>query len=91
MLMEGNIMQFDQLSNDTIGAAIEVHKELGPGLLESTYEKCLARELHLRGIEFEVQNSIPVEYKGIIIDCGYRADLILNDSLIVELRSKVTP
>ena len=61
-------MKFDELSNRVIGCAIEVHRELGPGLLESTYEQCLARELSLNGIEFKLQHPLTVEYKGMRID-----------------------
>jgi hypothetical protein len=70
-------IKFSELSNKLIGWAIEVHRELGPGLLESTYEQCLARELALNGIDFELQVAVPVEYKGLKLDCGYRADLIV--------------
>lgn len=74
------------LTYSVIGAAIEVHRYLGPGLLESTYEKCLARELKLQKIAFETQVLIPLEYKGIKLDCGYRVDLIIEDSIVVELK-----
>ena len=80
-------MEFDELSNRVIGCAIEVHKELGPGLLESTYEQCLAHELKLNGIEFRLQLPLPVEYKGIRLDCGYRIDLLVEESLVIELKS----
>ncbi|MBK9160640.1 MAG: GxxExxY protein [Nitrosomonadales bacterium] len=80
-------MEFDQLSNQVIGYAIEVHRELGPGLLESTYERCLAHELAVHGIECVTQMSLPVEYKGLHLDCGYRADIVVNGKLIVELKS----
>jgi GxxExxY protein len=79
-------MEFDTLSNQVIGCAIEVHRELGPGLLESTYEQCLAHELALSGIQFERQKQLPVEYKGQLIDCGYRIDLLVADQLILELK-----
>ncbi|MCK5494744.1 MAG: GxxExxY protein, partial [Candidatus Omnitrophica bacterium] len=69
------------------GCAIEVHKTLGPGLLESTYEQCLARELSLSGINFKIQVSLPVEYKGTLLDCGYRIDMLIEESLILELKS----
>ncbi len=62
---------FSELSNRVIGAVIDVHKELGPGLLESTYQKCLVQELKLRKIQFEAEYPLPVEYKGIHIDCSY--------------------
>lgn len=80
-------MEFDKLSNRVIGCAIEVHRELGPGLLESTYEQCLAHELKLNDIGFKVQHPQPVEYKGIRLDCGYRINVLVKDVLIVELKS----
>jgi GxxExxY protein len=79
-------MEFDKLSNKVIGCAIEVHRDLGPGLLESTYEQCLARELILAKIPFKLQCPLPVEYKGIRLDCGYRIDVLVDNSLIVELK-----
>ena len=78
-------MQFDELSNRVIGCAIEVHRALGPGLLESAYEQ--SREMSLNAIPFEVQKSLPVEYKGIHLDCGYRLDVLVEDKLIVEIKS----
>lgn len=80
-------MKFDDLSNRVLGCAIEVHRELGPGLLESTYEQCLAYELNRAGIPFKIQQQLPVEYKEIKLDCGYRVDLFVDDCLIVELKS----
>ena len=80
-------MEFDDLSKRVIGCAIEVHRELGPGLLESTYEQCLARELSLNGISFQRQHPQPVAYKGIQLDCGYRIDLLIEDELIIELKA----
>ena len=79
-------MEFDDLSNKVIGCAIEVHRTLGPGLLESTYEQCLARELALADIPFEVQSQLPVEYKGVYLNCGYRIDLLIDKKLILELK-----
>ena len=79
--------ELNQLSEQVIAAAIAVHKELGPGLLESTYEACLAHELLSRGIEVERQKSVPVIYRGIQIDCGYRLDLLVNRTVIVELKA----
>ena len=70
-----------------IGCAIEVHRELGPGLLESTYEQCLAHELSLNGITFKIQHPLPVAYKGIRLDCGYRVDVLVEDEIILELKS----
>jgi GxxExxY protein len=80
-------VEFDKLSNRVIGCALEVHRALGPGLLESAYEQCLAHELSLAGINFRLQVPVAVEYKGIKIDCGYRIDMLINDELIVELKS----
>jgi GxxExxY protein len=86
-------MDINQLSNHIIGAAIEVHKTLGPGLLESTYEKCLCQELKLRGINFANQVPLPVVYKGKKLDCGYPMDLVVGDAGILELKSceKIEP
>ena len=80
-------MEFDDLSNRVIGCAIQVHRELGPGLLEWTYEQCVAYELIRSGIPFKIQQPIPVAYKQIKLDCGYRVDLLVEDRLIVELKS----
>ncbi len=77
----------DDLSFRIIGAAIEVHKALGPGLLESAYEQCLCRELSIRGIPFERQVPLPVEYKGTKLDCGYKLDLLVAELVIVELKA----
>ena len=81
------IMEFDKLSKKVIGCAIEVHRYLGPGLLESTYEQCLAHELRTANIPFQLQYPLPVEYKEINLDCGYRVDLLVDNSIIVELKS----
>jgi GxxExxY protein len=75
-------MEFDDLSNRVLGCAIEVHRELGPGLLESSYEQCLAYELTQAGIPFRIQHPIPVANKKIKLDCGYRVDLFVDDRLI---------
>ncbi|MEE4264726.1 MAG: GxxExxY protein [Desulfobacteraceae bacterium] len=80
-------MKFDKLSNQIIGCAIEVHKNLGPGLLESTYEQCLAYELKRSNISFKLQHNLPVQYKGIKLDCGYRIDILIDNKVIVELKS----
>jgi GxxExxY protein len=80
-------MEFDDLSNRVLGCGIEVHRELGPGLLESTYEQCLAYELIQAGIPFKIQQPISVAYKQIKLDCGYRVDLLVDDRLIIELKS----
>jgi GxxExxY protein len=68
------------------GCAIEAHRILGPGLLESTYEQCLAHELKQAGISYKLQHPLPVEYKGIRLDCGHRVDVLVNDELILELK-----
>ncbi len=80
-------MEFDDLSNRVIGCAIEVHRHPGPGLLESTYENCLAYELNLKAVKFKRQHPLPVFYKDIQLDCGYRIDLLVENDLIVELKS----
>lgn len=80
-------MQHEELTEKVIGCAIEVHRVLGPGLLESTYEQCLARELSLQEIEFRLQVPLPVEYKGVRLDCGYRVDVLVANRVIVELKS----
>lgn len=80
-------MDFDELSNRVIGCALEVHRNLGPGLLESAYSQCLAHELALRQIPFKSERAIPVEYKGVKLDCGYPADLLVDAELLVELKS----
>ena len=77
----------NELTEAIIGAAMEVHRTLGPGLLESTYEMCLCRELVIREIPFERQVPIPVEYKGVKLDCGYRADIVVNGSILVEIKA----
>lgn len=79
--------RLDQLSRRIIGAAIEVHRHLGPGLLESAYEVCLAYELKQLGFRIEEQKPLPVVYKGIKLDCGYRLDLIVEDEVIVEIKA----
>jgi GxxExxY protein len=76
----------EELTQQVIGAAIEVHRALGPGLLESVYEECLCHELHLRGISFERQMPLPIEYKGVKLDCGYRLDVVVENVLILEIK-----
>ena len=78
---------FEGLTEQVIGAAIEVHRTLGPGLLESAYEECLCHELHLHGIAFARQVPLPIQYKGVRLDCGYRIDLIVEDKLILDLKT----
>ena len=80
-------MRSDALSTRVIGCAIEVHRTLGPGLLESTYEQCLVPELRSNGIDCESQHPLPVHYKGIRLECGYRIDLFVAGKIIVELKS----
>lgn len=77
----------EQLTGQVIGAAIEVHKQLGPGLLESTYQACLCHELELRGISYESEKPLPLEYKGIKLECGYRKDVLVAGAVIVEIKS----
>jgi GxxExxY protein len=77
----------DPRTSPIIGAAIEVHRHLGPGLLESAYEECLCHQLHLRGLAFKRQIELPVIYKGLSLDCGYRIDLAVQDEVILELKS----
>jgi GxxExxY protein len=75
------------LARHVIGCAIEVHRELGPGLLESAYEQCLARELAINEIKFTMQVPLSVTYKGVKIDCGYRMDLVIEGQILIELKS----
>jgi GxxExxY protein len=77
----------NQLSDVTIGAAIEVHRHLGPGLLESSYHACLCHELELRGIDYDSEVALPLQYKGIHLRKGYIIDLVIERSLIVEIKS----
>ena len=86
-------MDLNKLSNKIIGAAIEVHKTLGPGLLESAYEQCLCHELTIRDISFERQKELPVVYKHVRLDCGYRLDILVEKNIILELKSceKIEP
>lgn len=81
---------FTRLSHRVIGCAIEVHRTLGPGLLESTYGKCLAKELQLQGIPHRKECPLPVDYKGTRLDCGYRVDFLIDGGLIVELKAVET-
>jgi GxxExxY protein len=83
----------NQVTQAVIGAAIEVHKALGPGLLESAYEQCLCRELDFRGVPFQRQCPVPLQYKGTELECGYRVDLLVEASVVVEIKavSKIEP
>lgn len=80
-------MVFEELSKSIIGCAIEVHKALGPGLLESAYEECLAYELSNLGLLYERQKSVAVIYKEVKLDCGYRIDILVENKVIIELKS----
>jgi GxxExxY protein len=80
----------DKWSHQVIGAAMEVHRHLGPGLLESAYEECLCHELNALGVPFERQKELPVSYKGISLDCGYRMDIVVDRTLLLELKSVET-
>ena len=80
-------MDVNGITEQIIGSAIEVHRALGPGLLESAYEECLCHDLTLRGISFERQRPLPVEYKGIKLDCGYRLDLLVDKVVVVEIKA----
>jgi GxxExxY protein len=77
----------NQITHAIIGAAMEVHRTLGPGLLESAYEECIAREFILRGIKFERQKPVPVVYKDVKLECGYRMDFLVEGDVVVELKA----
>jgi GxxExxY protein len=80
-------MNINTLTGDIISAAIEVHKALGPGLLESVYEECLCHELEMRTIPYERQKELPIEYKGVKLSCGYRLDVLVSNRVILEIKS----
>ena len=80
-------MEINELTRGIIGAAIEVHRRLGPGLLESAYQACLAREFVLRGIPFEAHKELPVQYKGVCVPCGYRLDFLVAGQVVVEIKA----
>ena len=80
-------MEFDELSRKIIGAAIEVHKHLGPGLLETSYEECLAFELTQLGLSIKRQQPVPVVYKDVKLECGYRLDILVENKIIIEIKS----
>ena len=86
-------MDVNNITGQIVDAAMKVHTALGPGLLESAYEACLAHELRKRGFSIERQKEMPIEYDGILIDIGYRLDLLVNDKVVVELKavSEVAP
>ena len=77
----------DEITGRIIGAAIEVHKHLGPGLLESAYQRCLAHEMSLRGIQFEREKAMPLTYKGVAIEQAYRADFVVENLVVLELKA----
>ncbi len=79
--------QLNEITGDVIGAAIEVHKQLGPGLLESAYKECLCREFTIRGISFEKEKPLPLEYKGVKLECGYRLDFLVEKLVVLELKA----
>ncbi|HEY4931741.1 MAG TPA: GxxExxY protein [Terriglobales bacterium] len=89
LLDDANLQSYPQqsLTGQTIAAAMEVHRALGPGLLESVYQACLARELQLRNVDFVQQIELPVSYKDVRLDCGYRIDLVVGNRVVVELKS----
>jgi len=80
-------LQLNQLSGEIIGAAIEVHKSLGPGLLESAYRRCLCQELYLRGHKINYERPLSLEYKGLRIKCAYKYDILVNGQIIIECKS----
>jgi GxxExxY protein len=80
-------MKVNEITQAIIGSAIEVHRVLGPGLLESAYQQCLCQELACRGIPFERERELPVQYKGLRLDCGYRIDLLVADQVVVEIKA----
>jgi len=77
----------DQITDRVIGCAIEVHRNLGPGLLESAYERCLCHEIRQSGLKCQTQVALPIHYKGLELDCGYRLDLLVEESVILEIKA----
>jgi GxxExxY protein len=84
---DAETLSFNELTERVLGACIEIHRALGPGLLESAYEECLCHELSLLGMAFERQKPLPVHYKEVNLDCGYRLDLVIEQKLIIELKA----
>jgi GxxExxY protein len=80
------MVDVNEITEQIIGAAIEVHRALGPGLLESAYEECLCHDLKLAGLSVERQRALPVEYRGIRLECGYRLDLLVENAVVVEIK-----
>jgi GxxExxY protein len=85
--VKGDIMKINEITSEIIGSAIEVHRALGPGLLESAYESFLCRELQLRSIPYQRQKQLPVTYKGLKVECGYRLDLLVSEEVIIEIKT----
>ena len=85
--MAEKVYPHQDLTEKIIGAAIEVHRALGPGLLESIYQTCLAHEMALRGLHFEKEKPLPVEYKGVKLESGYRLDFVVDGKVVVELKA----
>lgn len=81
------MLEHQKLTEEVIGAAIEVHRHLGPGLLESAYQKCMVRELELRELDVEYEVPLAIEYKGIAVEPAFRMDLVVNDLVVVELKA----
>ena len=79
--------RFGEVTSAILGACVKIHRELGPGLLESAYQQCLEHELRTAGIVFRAQQTLPVVYKGLELDCGYRLDIVVDEQLIVEIKS----
>ena len=84
---DAETQSFNELTEQVIGACIEIHRQLGPGLLESAYEECLCYELSTLGIRFERQKPLPVNYKSVNLDCGYRLDLVVEGKIVLELKT----
>jgi GxxExxY protein len=80
------MLAHEELTHEILAAAIEVHRELGPGLMESAYEECMCHELNCRGLAFRRQVPLPLVYKGVKLDCGYRLDLVVEDFVVLELK-----
>ncbi len=85
--LDPETIRLDKLTEQVIGRAIDVHRALGPGLLESAYEECWCYEFSHAGLQFQRQVSLPVVYKGVRLDCGYRMDIVVEDSVIVEVKA----
>ena len=85
--MKGHTREFTDLSNVVIGSAIEVHRTLGPGLLESTYQRCLVHDLRLNHLHVDAELPVAIRYKGLAVDCAFRIDLLVENAIIVEVKS----